>query len=954
MKRKIHILFIITLLVFSITACSLVDALVEFRDENLEAAIRDIIDVEEDDIFANDLRDIKVLDLRGKDIEYLDGIEYFTSLEMLDLEDNFIKDVSALENVTSLRWLSLRNNQILSLENISFDTLIDLPLTYVSLRHNVIKDDTSEVRLSDISLLSNFSELEVLDLRDNQITDISPLQSLIRLKELDISQNPIEDSSLLSLAFLTNLTALNIRETGTTNLDVLEDLTGLEYLNIHSNRDLSSIEFVRSLSLLESFIAANVDIGDDIQYLSTLSKLMTLNLENTNIDDVTVISQLMANGALQDKDAISDIANINLLSNPIPAASFALIEPYWENVGIRLPVTLPTSDFTDPLINEIMASNGDSIEDFQGDSEDWIELYNPSDQAIDLSQYYLSDDLENPSKWQFPEDTIIEANSYLIVFASGKDLQTYYGEIHTNFSLSTDGETLVLFNGQTQETVDMIDNKEVPRNYSYGRLEDGINHWVYFDLNNTSPAESNNQSVPYDLDGSIVPEVIDTNTGSFERFFNDQESKSIIIQISQEAWDDYDQAMLDYYDMFNDWRTDYYAKANLLYEDSQGSILIENIGFRTRGNTSRIRVQNDDGSLNMANFKLSFHETFNEDDLRANNSRTVFEVEELDMKWNRNYDETYLTEKFSLDLMREFGVYAAHTSLANVYVEIEGQRYYYGVYTVFEPIDKLFIEKRFDDGADDGDLYKSLWQRFGPASLRDDYPYSAIGIKDASINYRPTYDIKTNKATYDRTLLEDFISNINQLNGQAFDDYITANFNVDMFLRYMAVGVLLGNPDDYRAMGNNYFLYHNPLDQVWHIIPYDYDHGLGQGWDGSPVFTEWTIGADIYEWGNLNAALQGQDYANPLSEKILKIERYQLIYEDYLETLINPDNDFFDIDAFTSMFENHQDLYGQSIEDAMMSLPFGLRSIEDYFSDKISSIQNQLTYYQENPDQRPN
>jgi spore coat protein CotH/Leucine-rich repeat (LRR) protein len=953
--KKILNLFILITMIALISACSYVNTIIEFTDSQFETAIRDILDKPDEDLYSSDVRDITVLELPGKNIESLDGIQYFSSLEKLDLEDNFIKDVTPLSDLTSLKWLSLRNNQIIDLEAVSFDAIVDLPLTYLSLRHNVVEDENSEVRLTDISLLSNFSQLVSLELRDNQISNIRPIESLVRLTELDISQNPLEDTNLNSLRFLTNLQELNIRETGATNLDVLRALTNLEYLNIHSNRSLDSIGFLSNLVQLERLIAANVNIGDEIDVIGQLSNLLVLNIENTNVSDLSVLAQLMANGALQDKDGILEIAEVNISSNPVSTASYELIEPYWDNIGIRQPVRLPIGDDLTPVINEYMASNGDSIEDFQGNSEDWIELYNPLDRAFDLSGYYLSDDETNLSKWAFPQGTMIEAKGYLLIFASGKNLETYFGELHTNFSLNADGEPILLVDGDNETIVDRVEEREVPRNYAYGRKEDGQNDWVYFDLINATPNGSNNNATPYNEDGSIVPEDIQTNTESFERFFNDQEAKSIIIQISEEEWNAYDQAMLDYSDMFNgELRTDYYAKADFIYEDSQGSIFIENIGFRTRGNTSRVRIQNDDGSLNMSNFKISFHESFNDEALMINNSRTVFEVEELDMKWNRNEDSTYLTEKFSLDLMREFGVYAAHTSLANVYIEIDGERHYYGVYTVFEPIDKLFIEKRFEQDEAQGDLYKSLWQRFGPASLREDYPFSAIGIKDASLNYRPTYDLKTNKDSFDRTLLEDFIENINQLNGQAFDDYITQHFDVDRFLRYLAVGVLLGNPDDYRAMANNYYLYNDPVNNQWTIIPYDYDHGMGQGWTGEPVFDNWTIDADIYDWGNLNAHLQGRDYANPLSDKILKIERYQLTYEAYLAELIDPNNDYFNVDVFISVYQNHQSLYNETLQDAMMSLDFGLRNIEWYMNEKIASIEEQLQYYQDHPEERPN
>jgi|GEM_PF-429633 len=952
--KKIYGIILFLILGIIAISCNMENPVIEFKDDAFEQAVRNILEEETEPIYANDVRDITDLELVGQGIEYIDGIEHFISLESLDLEDNFIKDLSPLRLSTSLRWLNLRNNQILDLDAIHFGEMNHLPLTYLSLRHNVVEDGDTETRLSDISLLEPMTRLETLILRDNQITDLSPIESMIRLVELDISQNPLADKTLNGLSYLINLESLNIRETGVTNLDVLKDLSFLNYLNIHSNQSLESYDFLSHLVQLETLIATNVPLGDHIDQLANLYNLNRLNLENTEITDLEALRNLMANGALQDNEELEIYANVNISSNPIPTEAYHLIQPYWENITFRIPVVLPTEDAQTPFINEFMASNDDSIQDFQGDHEDWIEIYNPSETDFDIGGFYLTDDIEDLTKWSFPEDTMIESKGFLTVFASGKNIQTFNQEIHTNFRLNIEGETIILVSSDGQTILDMIENVEVPNNYSYGRREDGANQWGYFDLLNMTPNASNNDAIPFHEDSSIVPDDMDLNTEPFERFFNDDISKNLIIQITEEEWDAYDQVMLEYADTFNgDLRTDFYARANLLYEDPQGTVSIDNIGFRTRGNTSRVRVQNDDGSLNMSHFKISFHETFDDPDLIMNQSRTVFEVEELDMKWNQNYDPTYITEKFSLDLMQSFGVYAAHTTLANVYIEIGETRYFYGVYTVFEPIDQLFLNKRFEEEEAQGDLYKSLWQQYGPASLRDDYPYRAIGSKDESINYRPTYDIKTNKNTYNREALESFISNINQLYGQDFDDFISENFDVDRFLRYMAVGVLLGNPDDYRAMGNNYYLYLNPVTNIWTIIPYDYDHGLGQGWAGEPVFTNWTINNDIYEWGDLNAYFQGRNYSNPLSDKILKIERYQLTYESYLEELIDPNNTYFNYDEFETMFLNQQNLYDENLENAILYLPFGLRDAEWYFTEKIESVRDQLDYYQANPEERP-
>ncbi|HJM96153.1 MAG TPA: lamin tail domain-containing protein, partial [Candidatus Marinimicrobia bacterium] len=71
-------------------------------------------------------------------------------------------------------------------------------------------------------------------------------------------------------------------------------------------------------------------------------------------------------------------------------------------------------------LNEIVSSNGSILFDEDGDSPDWIELYNPQEETVDLSGFGLSDDPEELSKWTFPEITV-DPGSFLVVFASDKD-----------------------------------------------------------------------------------------------------------------------------------------------------------------------------------------------------------------------------------------------------------------------------------------------------------------------------------------------------------------------------------------------------------------------------------------------------------------------------------------------------------------------------------------------------
>jgi hypothetical protein len=91
-----------------------------------------------------------------------------------------------------------------------------------------------------------------------------------------------------------------------------------------------------------------------------------------------------------------------------------------------------------PLINEFMASNATTIADDDGDYSDWIELYNPGDNALDLTGCYLSDDTGNPLRWQFPAG-IIQPHGFLLVWASNKNRQSPTGELHTNFAIGAGG-----------------------------------------------------------------------------------------------------------------------------------------------------------------------------------------------------------------------------------------------------------------------------------------------------------------------------------------------------------------------------------------------------------------------------------------------------------------------------------------------------------------------------------
>jgi len=102
-----------------------------------------------------------------------------------------------------------------------------------------------------------------------------------------------------------------------------------------------------------------------------------------------------------------------------------------------------------PLITEFMASNNSTLADGDSAFSDWIELHNPTDTAMDLAGWHLTDDAADLGKWNFPSlpQAVLDPGEYLVVFASGQATESYVdpaGNLHTNFNIAAGGEYLAL------------------------------------------------------------------------------------------------------------------------------------------------------------------------------------------------------------------------------------------------------------------------------------------------------------------------------------------------------------------------------------------------------------------------------------------------------------------------------------------------------------------------------
>ncbi len=121
------------------------------------------------------------------------------------------------------------------------------------------------------------------------------------------------------------------------------------------------------------------------------------------------------------------------------------------------------------VINEIVPLNLTVKADQEGGYDDFVELFNNSASAVDLSNYYLSDDAANPSKWPFPSGTIIQPGGYLIVWADN-DIIDGYGA-HASFQLDTKGETILLTDGT--KIIDNVTYGHATADLGYSRVPNG-------------------------------------------------------------------------------------------------------------------------------------------------------------------------------------------------------------------------------------------------------------------------------------------------------------------------------------------------------------------------------------------------------------------------------------------------------------------------------------------------
>jgi hypothetical protein len=180
-------------------------------------------------------------------------------------------------------------------------------------------------------------------------------------------------------------------------------------------------------------------------------------------------------------------------------------------------------------VNEVQPENQLGRQDFAGECDPWVEVFNASTVTQSLAGLFLSDNYTNLTQWAFPESASIPPGGFLVVWCDGQSEQSTAEELHTNFRLAP-GSGSVALNRQAADpqVVSYLNYAGLAADWSYGSVPDGQPFFLQ-SMSNTTPGESNNISAPIPtvfinewmaLNTSVLRDPVDNNFSDWFELYN--------------------------------------------------------------------------------------------------------------------------------------------------------------------------------------------------------------------------------------------------------------------------------------------------------------------------------------------------------------------------------------------------------------------------------------------------
>ncbi|MFK8053439.1 MAG: CotH kinase family protein [Woeseiaceae bacterium] len=296
------------------------------------------------------------------------------------------------------------------------------------------------------------------------------------------------------------------------------------------------------------------------------------------------------------------------------------------------------------------------------------------------------------------------------------------------------------------------------------------------------------------------------------------------------------------------------------------------VGVRFKGNSS-LQSSWQQGILKLS-FKMDFDEF--EDDYPQIDNQRFFGFKKFSLKNNFD-DRSQVREKVASDVFAKAGVPVSHTGFYTLYVDHGNGPEYFGLYTLVEEVDGEVLDTQFT--SDDGNLYK-------PEDAGATFVNGSFSEED--------FEKKTNEDDEDwtdvLTLFAALHDDTASTDPVAWRTNLEAIFNVDGFLKYLAVNQVIQNWDSYGKMTQNYYLYNDPETSKLTWIPWDHNEALQVGKRG---------GALALDFSNLesnNWPLIEFLYADPI---------YKAQYDSYLLDVIGT---AFDTTATQMLYDTYSAL----------------------------------------------
>ncbi|MEN8230505.1 MAG: CotH kinase family protein [Bacteroidota bacterium] len=281
---------------------------------------------------------------------------------------------------------------------------------------------------------------------------------------------------------------------------VIEDTSKYKRYSLNLLRDDGARVFVNGLVVIRDnmqrwAVGSNataesvVDAPDESAWLHyTLNPALFRNGDN-------VIAVEIHQGAVTSSDISFDlqlVARSNQTGTLDTVYENGMVIELVDDTKLTAIVITDTSRIENVFINEILASNNAIHMDEMGEFEDWVELYNAGEEAVDLGGLFLADSLPALHPWQFPMDqpdvTTMPPNGFMVVYVDNDPEQ---GPLHADFKLGKAGEEVALLQKIGQDTLilDHVVFGTQIRNITYGRYPDGTPVFKY--MTETTPVAPN-------------------------------------------------------------------------------------------------------------------------------------------------------------------------------------------------------------------------------------------------------------------------------------------------------------------------------------------------------------------------------------------------------------------------------------------------------------------------------